>query len=112
MPVFETDSKLGKKVRLTETQWAHIRRKHKELDRQVQQMILTIKEPSFIYHSLAEDNYYYYKWFEQTPVTAKYLLLIAKHLNEEGFVITAFFVSRIREQGKEIVYGKENFGEL
>ena len=112
MPVFEIDSRLGNKVRLTEVQWAHIRHSHKELDNQIQKMTLTLKEPDSVYHSPVEDNYHYFKWFEQTPVTAKYLLLIVKHLNKEGFIITAFFVSRVRKRGKEVIYGKENLNKL
>jgi hypothetical protein len=45
-------------------------------------------------------------------VTEKYLLLVVKHLNDEGFIITAFFVARIRKEGKEVKYEKENIHKL
>lgn len=112
MPIFEVVSKVEKKIKLTEVQWSHIRYKHKELDTQLQNMITTLKEPDFVYYSPGEKNYHYYRRFGRTPVTEKYLLLVVKHLNEEGFVITAFFVSKIRRKGKEVVYGKESINKL
>ena len=110
--VFEALSKLNKKIRLTEIQWAHIELKHKELRNQIQKMIGTLENPNFIYYSPAEESYHYYKYFKETPVTEKYLLLVVKHLNDEGYIITAFFVTRIRKEGKEVKYEKENIHKL
>jgi len=100
MNIYEAISKLGKRIRLTETQWNHIKGKHVEIDNQRAKMILTLEEPDFIYHDPAEENYHYYRNFKETPVTEKHLLLIVKHLNDEGFIITAFFVPKIRTKGK------------
>jgi hypothetical protein len=105
MSIFEIVSKLNKEIRLTEIQWVHIRYKHPELNNQIKKIILTIQSPDFIYYSLKEDNYHYYKNFKHTPVTEKYLLAVVKHLNKEGFVITAFFISKVRKIGKEVVHG-------
>ncbi|MFQ6051893.1 MAG: hypothetical protein ACE5K4_09395, partial [Candidatus Hydrothermarchaeota archaeon] len=98
MVIFNVKSRLERKIRLTEVQWAHTRTRHKEMDVQTRKMILTLEEPDLVYHSPKEENYHYYKLFRETPISEKYLLLIAKHLNGEGFVITAFFVSKIREK--------------
>ena len=67
-----------------------------------------LKEPDFIWYSPKEENLHFYKWFDVTPVSKKYLLLVVKFLNEEGFIVTAFFVSRIRRKDKVLVYGKED----
>lgn len=75
-------------------------------------MIRTLKKPSFILYSPSEDNYQYYRYFKRSPVSEKYMLLIVKHLNEEGFIITVFFVSKIKAKDKEFVYGKESFNKL
>lgn len=93
MSLFERSSKLGKQVRLTEVQWAHIASKHREILDQKGKIIQTLENPDIVYYSSLENNYQYCKHFEETPVTQKYLLLVVKHLNGEGFVITAFFVS-------------------
>jgi hypothetical protein len=106
MVIFEVVSKLGKRIRLTEVQWTHMRSRHPELADQIERMKATLVDPDLVYHSPKEDNYHYHKRFKKTPVTEKFLLLIVKHLNEEGFVITGFFVSRIREKDKVLVYEK------
>lgn len=112
MAIFEVTSKLEKKIRLTEVQWIHIRIRHPELDNQSSRIIETLREPDFVCYCSEEENYQYYRYFVETPVSKKYLLVIANHLNEEGFVITAFFVGKIRKQDKEVVYGEENFYKL
>lgn len=43
----------------------------------------------------------YYRYYEKTPVSRKYLVCIVRVLNEEGFVITAFYADRVKE-GKTI----------
>lgn len=112
MPIFEIVSKLGKKVRLTEIQWTHIKYKHIELDNQISKMISALQEPDFVYYSPLEENYHYVKLFKETPISEKYLLIIIKHLNQEGFVITGFFVSEIKRKEKRLVYGEEDFDNL
>ena len=108
MNVLETNSKLGKRIRLTEVQWDHIAYKHKEIIDQIEKIKRVLEDPDTIYFSPSEDNYQYCKLYRETPVTEKYLLLVVKHLNGEGFVITAFFVSRIKVKGKVQAYAKED----
>jgi len=110
--IIEVISKLNKRVRLTEVQWAHIQYKHKELNAEIQKIELALKQPDIIYYSKTDVLYYYYKHFDQTPVSNKYLLLVVKHLNGEGFVVTAFFCSKIRKANMEAVYGEENIHKL
>ena len=112
MMVFEIRSRLDVEVRLGEAQWLHIRSRHEEMESQQEKMILTLEDPSVVYYSPRDEVYYYYRHFEETPVTEKYLLLVVKHLNSEGFIITSFFVSRIRTRGKEVVYEQEDFYQL
>jgi hypothetical protein len=108
MAVFEIVSKDKKKIRLTELQWAHISLRHPELKNQIDKIILTLREPEFIYYSPQEKNYHYYKFFKETPVTDKYLLLIIKYINGDGFVITAFFVSKIKVKGKVLKWKRKS----
>ena len=75
---------------------------------QLDKMKLTLTEPDFVYHSVGEGAYYYYKRFRKTPVSEKYALLITKHQDDEGFIITAFFVAKIKRQEKGLVYGNKN----
>ncbi len=112
MTVLKVTSRADRQIRLTEVQWDHMTSRHPEVNGQEDKISETLEDPDFIYHSLKEENYHYLKYFEDTPVTKKYLLIIAKHLNKEGFVITGFFLSRIKTSDKVLVYGKESINKL
>ena len=66
----------------------------------------TLQDPDLVLYSSGDDNYQYYKFFPKTPVEEKHLLVVAKHMNDEGFIITAFFVRKVKEKGKVKVYEK------
>jgi hypothetical protein len=83
--VFEVTSRLGKKIRLSDTQWSHIEARHRELRGQLDKMKLALIEPDTVYYSVGEETYHYYKKFRSTPVSEKFLLLVAKHRDGEGF---------------------------
>lgn len=106
MHIFELRSKLGKRVRLTQVQWEHITTRHRELRRQKTRIRRTLQEPDFVLYSQRDDNYQHYKFFPKTPVTEKHLLVVVKHLNDESFVLTAFFLRRVRSRGKVEIYAK------
>lgn len=75
---------------------------------QLQKIELTANKPDAVYYSPKEDARHYCKFFAQTPITKKYLLLVVKHTNDEGFVVTAFFISRIKTKDKVLEYGKDS----
>ena len=110
--IFEVVSKIGKEVRLTDVQWTHMKARHKELRNQIGKMRLVLTEPDSIWHSPREEVYHFYRRFTKTPVSEKYLLLVVKYVDDEGFVVTGFFVSRIRKRGRVLVYGKEDSDSL
>ncbi len=45
-----------------------------------------------------------YRFHESTPVGAKYLAVILKELNEEGFIVTCYFTDSIRR--KKVIWKK------
>ena len=104
MIIFTVKSILDKKVRLTHTQWNHTIFRHMELQGQEEKVKQTLQQLQIVFYSASDDNYHYYRLYSTTPVTKKYLLLIVKHLNGEGFIITAFFLREIRKKGKVKVY--------
>ena len=106
--VFEVMSRLGTKIHLSNIQWSHIEARHKELRGQLDKMKLTLTEPDAVYRSVGEETHHYYKKFSSTPVSEKYMLLVTKHREGEGFIITAFFVAKIRKREKVQVYGSKN----
>ncbi len=81
--------------------------RHIELESQIDKVRLTLEEPDLIYYSPSEDNHHYYRQFKETPVREKYLLVVTKHLDDDGFVITGFFIDRLRTQGKVLAYERQ-----
>jgi hypothetical protein len=98
--LFEVTSKFGKRIRLTRPQWIHILDHHKEMENQTEKLRETLQYPDFIAYNESEDTYRYYKFFPETPVSPKHVLVLTKHLNDGGFIITAFFLRKIREKGR------------
>ncbi|MDE3091980.1 MAG: hypothetical protein KGJ80_21615, partial [Chloroflexota bacterium] len=43
----------------------------------------------------------YHRLYEETPVTRKYLVVIVKYLEQDAFVVTAFFTDK-EKKGKRI----------
>ncbi len=110
MIIFEVIDKLNKKIRLTDAQWFHILLHHPEMSNQENKIIETLRNADKILYDKQKDNHNYYKLFQKTPVSRKFLHVIIKHLNSEGFIITSYFTGEIRETDREIVY--ENDDEL
>ncbi len=102
--VMSAVSILERKIRLTEQQWTHIILRHPELSGQTQKIRITLEEPDEVVYDELNDNFRYVKLFEKTPFSKKHLLVVVRHLDKEGFVITAFFMSRIRRRGKVVVW--------
>lgn len=75
--VFEIVDKKGRKIRLTETQWSHINRKHPTVANYLNEIIETIKSPDTITDSDQEDIYFYYKYYKFLKSPYKYILVIA-----------------------------------
>ncbi|MGC8896310.1 MAG: hypothetical protein ACP5LB_06075 [Candidatus Bathyarchaeia archaeon] len=47
----------------------------------------------------------FYKLYKKTPVTEKYLTVVIKPLNREGFIVTAFFTDRVKKS--DLVWRKK-----
>jgi len=107
--VFETRSVMEKEIRLTDVQWLHIQDRHIETGGQLEKMKETLQKPDFVDYDAQEDVYHYLKKFQKTPVTRKFMLVVVKHLNGDGFVITSFFISIPKMEGKERRYENQYF---
>lgn len=92
--LFETFDKTGRKIRLTQKQWSHIRQDHPDIENS-SDIEETIKNPAKM-HYLEENKVAFYKYFKHKKDSAKYLKVIAKYLNGEGFIITAHFLRAIK----------------
>ncbi|MCH8076401.1 MAG: hypothetical protein IIC64_11330 [SAR324 cluster bacterium] len=83
-------SRNGTPIRLTDERWVHITEEHAELAGLRQEILATIEEPERIY--LGNHG-------ERLAVGeiegGKYLVVVYREHEEDGFVITAFLTRRI-----------------
>jgi len=99
--VFEVLSKLEKTVRLDEDRWKHIL-EHPEMANQLDKLKETLINPDEVRRSTYDTSVWlFHKLYTNTPITTKYLLVAIKVLNEEGFIVTAFFTDKMK-RGKAI----------
>lgn len=84
----------GRAIRLTEERWAHIL-EHPEMAGQRERVVETLAAPDVIIATAKDESVHaYQRLYEETPVTRKYLLVAVKILEDDAFVLTAFFTSR------------------
>jgi len=95
--VFEIVDKSGRKIRLPRKQWTHIIVRHPYMASYLEEIKETLTKPDKISdYNFDEDVKYYYKYDKHKNFPNRYLLVAVKYLNGEGFVITTYFVSRIK----------------
>jgi hypothetical protein len=83
-----------RRIRLTHERWQHIV-EHPEMLDQHDKLIETLTSPSVVIESSKDSSILaYHRFYERTPVTRKYLVVIVKILLEDAFVVTAFFSNR------------------
>ena len=92
--VFEVVDKSGRKIRLTNKQWKHIIRDHPEIsdDEVIKE---TLENPIKITQPYRVRKHYYYKYYKDRKFPDKFLMVVVKYLNGDGFVISAFYVRHI-----------------
>ncbi len=100
--VFEVISKLSKKIALTANGYEHVSERHPEVSGEVEKMRNTLVNPQVIRKSTYEDKVWlFYRLFDKTPVSRKYLMVGVRLFNNEGIVITSYFTDKIK-MGDEI----------
>ena len=94
--IFEIVDKTNRKIRLTTEQWTHIRKKHPEIENH-ELIEETLKKPDKMTdYDIDETVLYYYKYYKHRKSYEKYLQVIVKYLNGDGYVLTAQFKPYIR----------------
>ncbi|PIU54912.1 MAG: hypothetical protein COS88_06140 [Chloroflexi bacterium CG07_land_8_20_14_0_80_51_10] len=107
---FNVRSKFGKTIRLTKTIWHNkILVEHPEFgdrDEYVDQLRETIEHPEYIVKGWTGE-YLALRWCEIAPKSPKYLCVVYRELNNEGFIITAFFISKYEKLLKRGIAWRE-----
>lgn len=100
--VFHVSTIKEKRIRLPKERFSHIRSRHPEVYKQKEKMKRTIARPEFVRKSRYDEKVWlFYRFYTDTPVTEKYLTVVAKILNTMGFVLTSYFTDEMKI-GEEI----------
>jgi|SRR6185295_11536335 len=84
----------GRTIRLTEERLAHIETDHPEMTGQIDRVQETLKQPERIVLSSSDANAeLYYRLYAETPVTTKFMCVVVKDSEDNGFVITAYYTN-------------------
>jgi hypothetical protein len=95
--IFELTTKLNKKVILDKKRWNHIL-EHPEMKNQLRRIKETLVKPDEIRESLYDRfTWLYYKLYQKTPVAKKYMLVVVKFINEEGFLLQPFILTELKK---------------
>jgi hypothetical protein len=94
----------GRQIRLTQERLAHLLR-HPEMDGQITRVQETLLQPELVVSTVVnQDVFVYHRYYQTTPVTSKFLLVVVKQTTDDAFILTAFFSNR-QKKGK-IVWQK------
>jgi hypothetical protein len=96
-------SKNGVPVRLTEERWIHIVENHDDLAGYYDEVLICVEDPDFIIKGYGNALIALRKKDEK-----KFLAVVYKELSEsDGFIITAFFTSKIKLEKEEIIWQRQ-----
>ncbi len=100
---FEIIDKTGRKLRMTNYNWNHIVRRHPEIASQKEKIMEALEKPDKITDSPDDkETKYYYKYYKNLPSPYKFMRVITKYLNGNGFIISSHFVKGIHEKPRNI----------
>jgi len=87
----------NRQIRLTDERLYHIETDHPEMTNQIVNIKETLKDPDIIVRSKIDSQVeLFYKLFKNTPVTEKYLCIVIKSLDNDIFIITAYFTDTVK----------------
>ncbi len=88
----------NRRVRLTDERQEHIESEHPEMIGQFDKLAETLLNPDQIVKSRTDSQVeLFYRHYDSTPVTQKYLCLVVKVLTGDLFILTAYFTDTIKK---------------
>lgn len=92
----------GVPIRLTDERWQHIASRHIEMSTMREQVLQTISQPDVIQKGDAGELLAI-RFYLQTPLTQKFLVVAYQESRTDGFVITAYLTRRPSNR-REIIW--------
>ncbi len=91
MHIFDITDKFGRIIYLSKERWQHVAREHNVAVEEIKHALMM---PLVVRQSKYDSKVkWYYRFNKQKK---NYLFVSVKYLNGKGFVITAYFVRRIK----------------
>ena len=88
----------SRQIRFTDERWEHIKTEHPEISEQLKKIQETLLSPDKIVKSRIDpDVELFYRYYDITPVTQKYLCIVVKVLVADLFIITVYFTDTIKK---------------
>jgi hypothetical protein len=95
-----------RRIRLTDERQEHIESDHPEMSDQIAKVRETLLNPDIIIRSKTDpEAELFYRHYNTTPVTKKYLCVVVKSIIEDLFIITVYFTDSIKRG--EILWEKK-----
>jgi hypothetical protein len=92
----------GIPVRLTKERWFHIVENHDDLAGYYDEVLLTVEEPEYVVEG------YKGAFVALREVEAgKFLAVVYREFEDDGFIITAYFTKKINPEREGIIWKKE-----
>jgi hypothetical protein len=91
----------GQQIRLTVGQWNHVLAEHPYMSDMEWAVRETLEDPEEVRQSRKNPNTgrLYYRWYTNTALGNKWVLVIVKFLAHDAFISTAYVTNRIRPGG-------------
>ena len=94
---FEVLDRTGRKLRMTNWNWQHVIRRHPEISSEKEKIIETLENPDKINNSIKDEKArFYYKYYKHRQSANKFMMVLVKYLNGDGFIISVHFIPRIK----------------
>ena len=93
--IFEIVDKTGRNTILTRERWSHIRQKH-GLVENLEEIQQTLINPTKIISFEKKNKTYFYNYFKHKKHKSKFLKVIVKYINNQGYVKSAYFTRSIK----------------
>ncbi len=91
---------------MTDERYEHLVSDHPEMEKQIDKVQETLLNADKVVRSKIDAQVeLFYRFYHSTPVTNKYLCVVVKILEDDAFIITAYFTDTIK---KAKYYGKRN----
>src|SRR3989304_6280575 len=86
-------SQIGKRIRSSKRHWDAIVNKHESVAGLEEQVGRTLEHPRYVRLSKEDDRVFLY----YAPHGKHFLCVVCRHLNGDGFIVTAYLTDRIKK---------------